>query len=53
MYQSHTPMMHPAQTVVMNASAQAERTGASAGIIIPTIAIIEAIRIAHAGGGAD
>ena len=46
-------MMHPAQTVVMNASAQAQRTRVFAGIIISTIAIIEAIRIADAGGGAD
>jgi len=46
-------MMHSAQSLVMYASAQAERTCASAGIIISNIAIIGAIRIAHAGGGAD
>ncbi|HEX8927246.1 MAG TPA: hypothetical protein VF786_15710 [Terriglobales bacterium] len=46
-------MMHKAQTSVTTASANAGRVHASADIIISTIAIIGAIRIACAGGGAD
>jgi hypothetical protein len=53
MYQSHTPMMHVSQTLATSASAQAGRVRVFDGIIISTIAIIGAIRIAHAGGGAD
>ena len=53
MYQDHTPMMHASQTLATSASAQAGRVRVSAGIIISTIAIIGAICIAYAGGGAD
>jgi len=45
-------MMHSAHTFVTHASANAEPVRVSAGIIISTIAIIGAIRIAT-GGGAD
>ncbi len=46
-------MMNTDQTFATTASATAERFRVSEGIIISTIAIIGAISIARAGGGAN